>query len=249
MKFLSTKQRHIYGINPVMEALRAKRKFLSLEVQRGKERALSEIIDRARALSVKIQFMDANYFDKNLPKGHQGISAIIIDTRDSDLQRLLREITMGKEDPFFLVLDGIEDPRNFGALLRTAEGAGVHAVIHQPTRSAGFSGIASKASAGAIEHVNIIETANIKNVLHRMIDEGITLIAAEQSAKKTLWDVNLTVPLALIIGGEDRGLRQTVRSLCQHCISIPMAGNLGSLNVSVAAGILCFEVLRQRRLL
>jgi 23S rRNA (guanosine2251-2'-O)-methyltransferase len=247
MKLLSSRERLIYGVNPIQEALKAKRRFLTLQIQKGRERALSEIIAAANRLSIKIEYIDNHYFEAHLPKGHQGIAARIVDTRDVTLEAILKGIETKKEVPLFLILDGIEDPRNFGAILRTAHCAGVHAVVHQKRGSTGFTATASKVSAGAIEHVEVLETSNIKHVMDKMIDADITLIATEQGSPVTLWDVDLAVPLALVIGGEDKAIRQTVRAKCQYAVSIPMVGVIGSLNVSVATGVFCFEVLRQRR--
>jgi len=247
MKLLSARERLVYGVNPVKEALRAKRRFLSLQIQKGRERLLSEIIDAASRLSINVEYFGSSYFDTHLPKGHQGIAARIVDSRDVNFESVMEKIVGKKETPFFMILDGIEDPRNFGALLRTAHAAGVHAVVHQLRGATGFTATASKASAGAIEHVEVLETANIKHVMNKMIDSGITLIATDQTSPISLWDVDLSVPLALVIGGEDKAIRQTVRSKCQCAISIPMVGLIGSLNVSVATGVFCFEVLRQRR--
>lgn len=246
MKILSSRERTIYGVNPVKEALRAKRRFVFIQIQKGREAALRDIIEHARQLSIRIEFLDSHYFDRNLPSGHQGVSARVIDSRNSTIEDLFSVARDSGQLPFFLILDSVQDPRNFGALLRVADAAGVHGVIYQRMRSTSFSVTASKASAGAIEHVNLIETANIKNIMTRLTEQGLTLIAADQDANKTLWETDLVVPLALVIGSEGEGLRQTVARLCHQSIKIPMFGNINSLNVSVATAVLCFEVLRQR---
>lgn len=246
MKILSSRERTIYGVNPVKEALRAKRRFVSLQIQKGRETALREIIEQARQLSIKIEFLDSHYFDRNLPSGHQGVSAKVVDSRNSTVEDLLKFAQEAGQPPFFLILDSVQDPRNFGALLRVADCAGVHGVIYQRMRSTSFTATASKASAGAIEHVNLIETANIKNIMTKLIEQGVTLISADQDAKKTIWETDMVIPLALVIGSEGQGLRQTVSRLCHQSVKIPMFGKINSLNVSVATAVLCFEVVRQR---
>jgi 23S rRNA (guanosine2251-2'-O)-methyltransferase len=149
--------------------------------------------------------------------------------------------------PFFLVLDGIEDPRNFGAILRVADAAGVHCVVFQTRRSAGITPVVSKASAGAVEHVPLVNVVNIKHALRTMKDQDVTIIGAEASASMTFWDADMKGPVAFVVGSEGQGLRRTVQEQCDVVVSLPMAGKVNSLNVSVATGIMAYELIRQRR--
>lgn len=246
MKIISTKERIVYGINPVNEVVRAKRKIVILYIQKGKESLFRDIIKIAQGQSASIEYMDKVSFDKSFPKGNQGIACKIIDKKPIQIDDLINTKGDDRNPLFFIVLDGVEDPRNLGAIIRIADSTGVDAVIHQTHRSAGHSGYLSKSSAGAIEHVNLIETPNIKNILDEMKDRGIVIYGADKTGSDTLWDVNFNYPLAIVIGSEGKGIRESVRKMCDCIVSIPMFGNINSLNVSVATGVLCYEVLRQR---
>ena len=151
------------------------------------------------------------------------------------------------ELPFFLVLDCLEDPRNFGALLRVADAAGIHGIVLQSYRSVNLGAEVAKVSAGAVEYVPVTMLPNIKHAINEMRKNGIMIVGAEAGAENTLWDVDLNVPLAVVIGSEGKGIRQSVRTLCDYLVNIPMRGRINSLNVSVATGIFVFEILRQRR--
>jgi 23S rRNA (guanosine2251-2'-O)-methyltransferase len=148
--------------------------------------------------------------------------------------------------PFFVVLDEVEDPRNLGAVLRTAEAAGVHGVVIQKRRQAGLGPLAVKASAGASEHIAVAAVPNIKNAIYKMKEMGVAVVGAEAGGKTLPWDANLGGPLALVVGSEGRGLRRTVKEKCDLVVSLPMRGHVNSLNTSVAAGVLIYEALRQK---
>ncbi|MCX8027369.1 MAG: 23S rRNA (guanosine(2251)-2'-O)-methyltransferase RlmB [Thermodesulfovibrionales bacterium] len=243
---LSTKERIVFGINPVKEVVKAKKKIISLTIQKGKEGLFADIIKYAKDHSANIEYLNKSFFENSLPKGNQGIVCKVIEKSPVSLQELVNN-RKGNDKPFFfVVLDGIEDPRNLGAIIRIADATGVDAVIHQSHRSAGYSGYVSKSSSGAVEYVNLIETPNIKNILDDIKDLGVTIYGAEKGAQDNLWEVDLRRPLAIVIGSEGKGIRQSVKKLCEGMVSIPMFGNINSLNVSVATGILCYEVLRQR---
>ncbi|HIJ59726.1 MAG TPA: 23S rRNA (guanosine(2251)-2'-O)-methyltransferase RlmB [Nitrospirae bacterium] len=248
MKFNSSFDRVIYGINPVREALKAKKRFISLYIQKGREKEFEDLLRIANSLSIKTKIIEKTFFDSKFPKGHQGIYAHIIDKKETSFEDVYEDIIKSGEKPFFVILDGIEDPRNLGAIIRTADAVSVHAVIHQKHRSAHLSAVTSKVSAGATEHVRIIETGNIKNVIKKMKLENIKIIGADHEARHTLWEVDLNQPVAVVLGGEDKGIRPTVKSLCDEVLKIPMRGKILSLNVSVAMGIVSFEVLRQRQI-
>ena len=148
--------------------------------------------------------------------------------------------------PFFLILDCIEGPRNVGAILRSADAAGVHGVVIQEHRSAGLGPDVSKASAGAVEYVPVSQVNNVKHAISEMKEMNITIIGAEASSEIMPWDIDLSIPVALVIGSEGKGIRKTVAERCDFIVSLPMRGMVNSLNVSVAGAVLMFEVLRQR---
>ena len=148
--------------------------------------------------------------------------------------------------PLFLILDCLEDPRNFGAILRVADAGGVHGVVIQSHRSVALSPEAVKASAGAAEYVPVAMVSNIKHAMREMKEDGMTVIGAEAEGGKPIWEMDLQAPLVVVIGSEGKGLRRTVREGCDLLASLPMRGRVNSLNASVASGIIIFEVMRQR---
>lgn len=238
----------IYGLNPVVEAIRAGRNIQSLFISSGRHDSpgILEIKKEAEQRNISIVRADAQFFNSTFPKGHQGIAAKVLPKTYSDFEELLRiPITKG-EKPLFVILDCIEDPRNFGAILRVADAAGVHGVIIQSYRSAPLGPGVSKSSAGAVEYVPVTMVANIKHAAKEMKERGITVVGADAGADNVAWDIDLKVPLAIVIGSEGKGLRKTVKEHCDILVRIPMYGKINSLNVSVATGIVLFEILRQR---
>ena len=236
----------IYGINPVFEIIKSDRKVHNLYIQRQTEKHLQNIIELARQKQIPVKQVDREFFEDRFDKGHQGVAASVAPKRTLDIDTLL-DLSLNKScPPFFLVLDCIEDPRNFGAILRVADAAGVDGVVFQSRRAAGITPLVYKASAGAIEHVNLSEIVNIKHALAKMKERDIVIIGAEAGSKTGLWDSVMTAPLALVVGSEGEGLRQTVRGMCDIIVNLPMRGMVNSLNVSVATGIIAYEVLRQR---
>jgi len=151
------------------------------------------------------------------------------------------------QTPLFLILDGVEDPRNLGAVLRTAEAAGVHGVIIPERRAAGLTETVAKAAAGALEYVPVVKVVNIVNTIEDLKKAGVWIAAAEANGDMQYWDADFVRPTALVLGGEDKGVRRLVREHCDYTLSLPLMGQISSLNVSVAAGVMLYEVLRQRK--
>lgn len=234
----------IYGLNPVLEAIRSGREVKSvfLSSSRKDPQTQEEIVLRG----IKINKTDQFFFDSRFPKGHQGIAAIAAPRKYTDIEELLSTPSRKGKQPLFLILDCLEDPRNFGAILRVADAGGVHGVVIQSHRSVTLSPEAVKASAGAAEYMPVAMVANIKHAIKGMKEMGVTVIGAEAGAEKTIWDQDLTVPLAVVIGSEGKGLRKTVKEDCDMLVSLPMKGKVNSLNASVATGVIIFEIMRQR---
>jgi 23S rRNA (guanosine2251-2'-O)-methyltransferase len=240
-------QEWLYGLNPVLEALRAGRRIKTLYIYAGRREKVGAIREEADSRGVPVEVVtDIAFFDGKFPKGHQGIAARISRRKYVSIEDLLLIPGERGEEPFFVILDLIEDPRNLGGILRSSEAAGVHGVVIQEKRSAGLGPEASKASAGASEHLPVSMVTNIKHAMHKMKELGIKLIGAEAGAASPPWDLDLGGPVALVIGSEGAGLRRTVREGCDVLTSLPMLGKVNSLNTSVAAGILIYEILRQR---
>jgi 23S rRNA (guanosine2251-2'-O)-methyltransferase len=234
----------VYGINPVLEALRAGR-VISLRVgDRGGER-MRELMTLAAERGIKAQRVPADLLGRLARGGvHQGVVAEVEDAAtDYSVAELVRDAT---GVPLIVVLDGIEDPHNLGAILRTADAAGVDGVVIQSRRSAALGGAAAKASAGAVAHVRIAEVVNIARAIEELKDAGVWTMGLAGEATTSYDTIDLTLPSAIVLGAEGSGLRRLVRERCDHLVAIPMRGHVGSLNVSVAAGIMLFEAVRQR---
>ena len=235
----------IYGINPVLEALRAGR-VSELRVGERSGVRLRELLSLAGARGVRVRRVSADALDRDSRRGvHQGVVADVEEVRDDyNLQDLVHG---ARGTPLIVVLDGIEDPHNMGAILRTVDAAGVDGVVIQSRRSAALTGAAAKASAGAVAHVRIAEVVNIARAIDELKDAGLWTIGLAAEAAMAYDSVDFTIPSAIVLGAEGSGLRRLVRERCDILAAIPIDGHVGSLNVSVAAGITLFEAVRQRR--
>jgi 23S rRNA (guanosine2251-2'-O)-methyltransferase len=234
----------VYGINPVLEALRAGR-VRELRVREGAAGRIKDVLSLAGERGVRVRRVPADVLDRESQRGvHQGVVAVVDDLTEYSIEELVR----GAKGPALLVvLDGIEDPHNVGAILRTADAAGVDGVIIQSRRSAALGGAASKASAGAVSHVRIAEVVNIARAVEELKKAGVWTVGLAGDATTSYDSVDFRVPTALVLGAEGSGLRRLVRERCDFLASIPLFGHVSSLNVSVAAGVTLFEAVRQRR--
>ena len=234
----------IYGINPVLEALRAGRVKELRVGDRGGDR-LRQLLEAAGEQGVRVRRVPAEALDRESNRGvHQGVVADVAEVASYSLEDLVRGAS---GPPLIVVLDGIEDPHNLGAILRTADAAGVDGVVVQSRRSAALGGAAAKASAGAVAHVRIAEVVNIARAIEALKELGVWTVGLAGEASTPYDAIDFTVPTGLVLGAEGTGLRRLVRERCDHLAAIPMQGHVGSLNVSVAAGITLFEAIRQRR--
>ncbi len=233
----------IYGINPVLEALRAGRvKELRVAARAGGR--LADLIQAAERAGLPIRRVGPAELDRASRGGvHQGVIAQLEDAAPYDIADL---VASSREAPLIVVLDGIEDPHNVGAILRTADAAGVDGIVRQSRHAAPLDGAAAKASAGAVSHVKVADVVNIARALEELKERGVWTVGLAGDASKRYDDVDLTLPTAIVVGGEGTGLRRLVRERCDWVVSIPMRGHVESLNVSVATGIVLFEGVRQR---
>lgn len=232
----------VYGINPVLEALRAGRATSVRLSARGDRRA-DEIVAAATRAGVPVRRVDAAELDRDARGGvHQGAVADVAESRDLDLAELLDSARA----PLLVVLDAIEDPQNVGAILRTADAAGVNGVVRQSRRAASIGPAVAKASAGAIAHVRVATVVNIARAIDDLKQAGVWTVGLDARGTIRYDLVDLTMPTAFVLGAEGTGLRRLVRERCDVLAAIPMRGHVGSLNVSVAAGIVLFEAVRQR---
>ena len=234
----------IYGINPVLEALRAGR-VKSLRVSERGAGRMRDVVDAAEQAGIAVRRVPPQELDKASRGGvHQGVVAEVADREAFDVADLVRGTTT---PPLIVVLDGVEDPHNVGAIVRTVDAAGAHGVIRQSRRASALDGAAAKASAGAVSHVKIAEVVNIARALEELKDAGVWTVGLAGDAPATYDKIDLTVPTAIVVGAEGSGLRRLVRDRCDFLAAIPMAGHVQSLNVSVATGVVLFEALRQRQ--
>ena len=235
----------VYGINPVLEALRAGRVTALRVGDRGGDR-IRELLDLARERGVKVQRVGPDLLERLARGGvHQGVVA---DVDEAVAEYSVSELVHGAAGPpLIVVLDGIEDPHNLGAILRTVDAVGADGVVMQSRRAAALGGAAAKASAGAVAHVRIAQVVNIARALDELKDAGVWTVGLAGEAEKDYTEVDLAGSTAIVLGAEGAGLRRLVREKCDFLARIPMRGHVSSLNVSVAAGITLFEALRQRR--
>ena len=208
---------------------------------------LQTILDKARQQGISIQAMPKEKLDKRAPKSnHQGVIAICTATKTLD-EHDLKDLLANTDTNFFLILDGIQDPHNLGACLRTADAAGVTAVIVPRDKSAGMSETVCKVASGAAESIPLVQVTNLARTMQVLKDAGVWLYGFSDQAKKSLFDTKLTGTIALVMGQEGEGMRPLTAKNCDHLCYIPMHGTVSSLNVSVATGVALFEAVRQRK--
>ena len=233
----------IYGINAVAEAIRAGRVRELRVVERASGR-VAETVAAAQRAGIAVRRVQAGDLDRAAKGGvHQGVIADVEESRDYGVSDL---VTGASSAPLLVVLDGIEDPHNVGAILRTVDAAGADGVIRQSRHAAPLGGAAAKAAAGAVSHVRIAEVVNIARAIEELKEAGVWTVGLAGDSAKSYDQIDLTVPTAIVLGAEGTGLRRLVRERCDWLVSIPMRGHVDSLNVSVAAGIALFEAVRQR---
>lgn len=239
----------IEGRNPVMEALRAGHEIVKIYVLKGGEHggALKEITGIARQRKIPVNSVEANILERMaVTRNHQGIIAIAADWKYASIADIMNNAAASQEPPFILLLDGVEDPQNLGSIIRTAEGAGVHGIIIPERRSAGLTATVSRASAGAIEHIPVVRVSNLTKIIEELKQDGLWFTGADMGGDQLLHESNLTGPIGIVMGGEGKGISRLVKEHCDQIARLPMWGKVDSLNVSVATGIVLYEVRRQR---
>ncbi|MDD4844769.1 MAG: 23S rRNA (guanosine(2251)-2'-O)-methyltransferase RlmB [Anaerotignum sp.] len=241
-------ENQVEGRNAVLEVLRSGRDMEKLLVLKGNlEGSIKRIIAMATEKGVVIQEVSRQKLDElSQTKNHQGIIALVSAHEYVEVEDILKIAREKEEEPFILLLDGITDPHNLGAILRTAECAGVHGVIIPRRRSVGLNATVGKTSAGAMEYMPVARVTNIVKAMENLKKEGLWIACADMKGLD-YFDTNMKGPLALVIGSEGEGVSRLVKENCDFTASIPMYGQIASLNASVAAGLLMYEVVRQRK--
>jgi 23S rRNA (guanosine2251-2'-O)-methyltransferase len=245
-------QNVVYGVNAVLEALRAGKRQVEAVVilQSARPDRLKSVLELAREKGVPVQRVPRLDLDRTLGEArHQGVMARIAAARYANADDLLDSLAtrVGTADPpLVLGLDGIEDPRNMGSILRTAECTGVHGVFIAERRAVGLTGVVAKVAAGALEYVPVARVTNLVRLIEQLKERNIWVVGAAGDAKQSYTEWDWTLPAAVFLGSEGHGLHRLVREHCDTLVRIPVAGKLDSLNVSVAAGVLLYEARRQR---
>jgi len=239
----------LFGRNPVLEMLRAASRSVDeiAILSEGRGSALQELLTLARARGVKVSYRTRDQLTAIAGSPHhQGVVARVAEAAYASLGDLLAMPSQRGEPAFFLALDRIQDPRNLGAVLRSADAAGAHGVILPKHQAVGITPAAAKTAMGAVEHLPVARETNLVQVLDILKKESIWIMGAAAKGGQDPWQVDLTLPLCLVMGGEGEGLRPLVTRTCDLLLTLPMRGKIGSLNVSAAATALCYEVVRQR---
>ncbi|RDY25331.1 23S rRNA (guanosine(2251)-2'-O)-methyltransferase RlmB [Romboutsia weinsteinii] len=237
----------IEGRNPVIEAIKGDREIDKIMISNSaKEGSIKKIIGMAKDKNIVVQYVDKNKLDEiSTSHSHQGVIAQVSEYKYHELEDLIASAKSKDEDPFFIILDEITDPHNFGSIIRTADAVGAHGVIIPKRRSVHITPVVAKASAGAVEYVPVCKVTNIVNTIKRLKEEGLWIAAADMDGG-TFYEQNLTGPIGVVIGSEGFGISRLVKQNCDFIVKMPMVGNVTSLNASVAGGILLYETFRQR---
>lgn len=239
----------LYGLHAVREALKAGARPLQRVIVIRTDKQFADLVQLARAANVPVHIQPLNSFDRLVPGGkHQGVIAFAAAKAYASEEAILNRASARHEAPLLVILDGVEDPHNLGAVLRSAEGAGAHGVFIPERRAVGLTSIVAKASAGAIDHIPVARVTNTSRLLESLKEAGVWIYGVEPSATKLITEVDLTGSVGLVFGGEGKGIRPGVLQHCDDRIRIPMKGNVQSLNVSASAAVTLFEAVRQRGL-
>lgn len=237
----------LYGLHAIREALRAGTRPLQRLLVQRTDRQFAELVRHAKAKCIPVHIEPAAVFDRLVPGGkHQGVVAFVASKSYSNTEEILERARSRGEAPLLVILDGVEDPHNLGAILRTAEASGVHGLFIPERRTAGLTSVVAKASAGALDHMLVARVVNLSRLIEELKEFGIWIYAVEPTAEKLYTGLDMTGPLALVLGGEGKGIRPGVLKECDDRVAIPMRGKVESLNVSAAAAVTLFEVVRQR---
>lgn len=237
----------IFGTRAVMEAIRAGRDIETIYIQNGvKNDLIHELIDLARKGGLPFSFVPEQKLSRLSTKNHQGVIALLAAVAFESVENIVHAAFSEGREPFILILDRVTDVRNFGAIVRTAETAGVMAIVIPEKGSAPISADAMKTSAGALNFVPVCRSKNLKQTIKELKNSGVKIVACTERASEMIFNTDMTGPLALMLGSEEDGVSPELLKEADHLAKIPMKGKIGSLNVSVSAGIAIFEAVRQK---
>ncbi|WP_018663980.1 23S rRNA (guanosine(2251)-2'-O)-methyltransferase RlmB [Heyndrickxia acidiproducens] len=240
-------QEYIAGKNPVLEALRSGREINKIWIAEGSQKgSMQQVMQLAKQKNVFVQSVPKQKIDAMVSGVHQGVVALIAAYRYAEIEDLFQLSEKRNELPFFLILDELEDPHNLGSILRTADAVGAHGVIIPKRRSVALTATVAKASTGAIEHIPVVRVTNLARTIKDLKKRGIWIMGTDASASQDYRKMDANLPLAMVIGSEGKGISRIVKEACDFLVKLPMAGHVTSLNASVAASLLMYEVFRNR---
>jgi 23S rRNA (guanosine2251-2'-O)-methyltransferase len=237
----------IAGKNPVIEALKSNREINKIWIAEGSQRGqMQQVLKLAKQANVLVQFVPKQKIDQMFSGNHQGVVAQVAAYQYAELDDLFQRAEEKGEAPFFILLDELEDPHNLGSILRTADAVGAHGIIIPKRRSVGLTATVAKASTGAIEYVPVTRVTNMARTIDELKERGVWIVGTDAKGTKDYRQLDGTLPLALVIGSEGKGIGRLVKEKCDFLVHLPMSGHVTSLNASVAASLLMYEVYRKR---
>ncbi|KWU54773.1 MULTISPECIES: 23S rRNA (guanosine(2251)-2'-O)-methyltransferase RlmB [Priestia] len=237
----------IIGRNPVLEALKSGRDINKLWIAEGSQGgSMGQITQLAKRNGVLVQFVPKKKIEQMVDGIHQGVAAQVAAYQYAELDDLFNLAQKRNESPFFLLLDELEDPHNLGSIMRTADAIGAHGIIIPKRRSVGLTATVAKASTGAIEHVPVARVTNLSRTIDELKDRGVWIVGTDAKESDDYRNLDGGMPLTLVIGSEGKGMSRLIREKCDFLVQLPMVGHVTSLNASVAASLLMYEVYRKR---
>lgn len=240
-------QDYIIGKNPVIEAIKSNRDINKILIAEGSQKGqMQQVIGLAKESNVLVQFVPKKKIDQLVDGNHQGVIAQVAAYQYAELDDLFRTAEEKNETPFFILLDEIEDPHNLGSIMRTADAVGAHGIIIPKRRAVGLTATVAKASTGAIEYIPVVRVTNMSRTIDELKERGIWIAGTDAKGKEDYRQFDGNIPLGLVIGSEGKGMGRLIRDKCDFLIQLPMAGHVTSLNASVAAALLMYEVYRKR---
>ncbi|WP_163971925.1 23S rRNA (guanosine(2251)-2'-O)-methyltransferase RlmB [Oceanobacillus halotolerans] len=240
-------QEIIMGRNPVMEALKSGRSVNKVLVSEGVSGSLfGKLKHLAKGADTVVQKVPKHKLDQVADGNHQGVIAYVASYQYASLEDIFAKAEKQKEDPFFIILDELEDPHNLGSILRTADATGVHGVIIPKRRSVGLTATVAKTAVGAMEHIPVVRVTNIANTIKELKERQVWVVGTAADGTEDYRELDGTLPIAVVIGNEGKGMSRLVKESCDWTVSLPMRGNVSSLNASVACSLLLYEVYRKR---
>ncbi|MEB4872205.1 23S rRNA (guanosine(2251)-2'-O)-methyltransferase RlmB [Priestia megaterium] len=237
----------IIGRNPVLEALKSGRDINKLWIAEGSQGgSMGQITQLAKRNGVLVQFVPKKKIEQMVDGIHQGVAAQVAAYQYAELDDLFNLAEKRNESPFFLLLDELEDPHNLGSIMRTADAVGAHGIIIPKRRSVGLTATVAKASTGAIEHIPVARVTNLSRTIGELKDRGVWIVGTDAKESDDYRNLDGGMPLTLVIGSEGKGMSRLIREKCDFLVQLPMVGHVTSLNASVAASLLMYEVYRKR---